>query len=148
MHSQPKLLAGFAELGRDNYLWAPFCKKWIIDRQHAILLARRRRVELFEAEIANEAYDAELRRLKEKDEETEDDDGGWVLMPSSTSKFSADRLALYNSDKLGRRRTPWWEPFTANEEAKEAKRDPGEKPLWKEAFVAWKIARDHNMLKV
>jgi len=113
---------------------------------------------------------------KEKHKETDEVDlldelgGGWVMIEKdeapkltgkakereemrkvveSKRKAEAEKrpksLKILPIDKIT---TKWWDEFTPEEEELEKRRGPYEKPLWKEAFVAWKIARDRQMLHV
>jgi len=86
----------FAELARDNSLWSPFCKKWIIDRQHAIRLARRRRVARFEAEIAG----VNEKPWKEEDVE----DGDWLVVGREIPNPAADKEK--EKERKNRKLTP------------------------------------------
>jgi len=180
-----------AELGRDNTLWSPFCRKYIVDRQEGIRLARRRRMALFEAALEQEELRFKMTNQREKEKEKEGerdseekkrtvrdgdlglsgDDSGWVLVekddptPKLTGrakeredrrkeeearKNAARNAKNKNEKEEGTGKTkiaaPWWGEYTVEEELIEKRRGLGEKPLWKEVFVAWKIARDHNML--
>lgn len=112
----------------------------------------------------------------DRDLDDGEDDSGWVIMDTSNqSGFAArakeredmrrkeeeqkkkekkkqggDKNISDDVDALAFKKikTPWWEDYTPEEEEIEKHLPAGEKPLWKEVFVAWKIARDRNMLHV
>jgi len=160
-------------LSRDNGLWLPFCRKHVVDRDEALRFARRRKVAAFEEAIAEqERREKEKETEKEKHEEDLLDElgGGWVLIekdeaPKLTGRAKEReemRKAVTEAKRKGEseKKRPksivpidkitskWWDEFTPEEEELEKRRGPYEKPLWKEAFVAWKIARDRKMLHV
>jgi len=141
------LFSGFAELARDNLLWLPFCRKHVVDREGALILARRRRAAALEEAIA------EQKRMElEKEKGTEEEDkallaelgGGWVMMdikePGLTSRAKereqmrkaadAKKIAKRTPKPIDRITTPWWDEFTPEEEELEMRHGPYEKPLW------------------
>jgi len=143
-------------------LWLPFCRKHVVDREGALPLALRRKAAALEAAIAAE----QNRKEQEKGNGTENEDldelgGGWVIMgkeeaPQLTGRAKEReemrRAAEAKSHAKQPRKlidtitTKWWEQFTPEEEELEMHRGPYEKPLWKEAFIAWKIARDLKIM--
>ena len=164
--------SGFAELARDNVLWLPFCRKHVVDQEGALLLACRRKAAALE-----EAREEAVAKLKKKELErgkgTENEDsaillgelgGGWVVMvikdeEKKTREREKEREEMRKMAEAKKRAklpptpidkitTPWWDEFTPEEEEFETNRGSYEKPLWKEVFAAWKIARDFKMLHV